>query len=48
MKYGKYGKFKYLCVYNFISSKDTEETCTIYVWSDNENIKWSNETDNII
>ena len=44
----KYGKFKYLCVYNFVSSKDTEETCTIYVWSDNENIKWSNETDNII
>ena len=44
----KYGKFKYLCVYNFISSKDTEETCTIYVWSDNENIMWGNETDNII
>ena len=33
---------------NFISSKDTEETRTIYVWSDNENIMWGNETDNII
>ena len=33
---------------NFISSKDTEETRTIYVRSDNENIMWGNETDNII
>ena len=32
-----------LCV-NFISSKDTEETRTIYVWSDNENFTWGNET----
>ena len=33
---------------NFISSKDTEETRAIYVWSDNKNIMWGNETDNII
>ena len=33
---------------NFVSSKDTEETRTIYVLSDNENIMWGNETDNII
>ena len=32
-----------LCV-NFISSKDTEETRTIYVWIDNENFTWGNET----
>ena len=31
---------------NFISSKDTEETCAIYVWSDNKDIKSGNETDN--
>ena len=33
---------------NFISSKDTEETRTIYVWSDNENFTWCNETHIII
>ena len=33
---------------NFISSKDTGETRTIYVWSDNEKIRLGNETDNII
>ena len=33
---------------NFISSKDIEETRTIYAWSDNENFMWGNETDNII
>ena len=33
---------------NFISSKDTEETCAIYVWSDNKDIKSGNETDDII
>ena len=33
---------------NFISSKDTGETRTIYVWSDNEEIRLGNETDNII
>ena len=33
---------------NFICSKDTEETSTIYIWNDNENIMWGNETDNII
>ena len=33
---------------NFISSKDTEETRTIYEWSDNDDIMRSSETDNII
>ena len=33
---------------NFISSKDTGETRTIYVWSDNEEIRSGNETDDII
>ena len=38
-----------LCMYiNFISSKDTGETCTIYVWSDNTKIKICNNTDDII
>ena len=29
---------------NFISSKDTGEICTIYAWSDNEEIRQGNET----
>ena len=33
---------------NFISSKDTGETRTIYVWSDNEEIRSGNGTDDII
>ena len=33
---------------NFIFSKDTGETRTIYIWSDNENIIGENETGNII
>ena len=33
---------------NFISSKFTGETPTIYVWSDNEEIMLDNETDDII
>ena len=33
---------------NFISSKDGGETRTIYVWSNNESIMWSSETDDII
>ena len=33
---------------NFISSKDTGETCTIYAWSDNVKIIWGNGTDDII
>ena len=32
---------------NFISSKDGGETRTIFVWSDDEEIRWSNETDDI-
>ena len=37
---------KYAC--NFISSKDTRETLTIFVWSDIEEIRSGNETDYII
>ena len=33
---------------NFISSKDTGETRTIYVWSDNKEIRLGNETGDII
>ena len=33
---------------NFVSSKDTGETCTIFVWSDNEEIRSDNKTDGII
>ena len=33
---------------NFISSKDTGETRTIYVWSDNVSIVRGGDTDNII
>ena len=33
---------------NFISSKDTGENRTTYVWSDNENMMWGNETSDII
>ena len=33
---------------NFISSTDTRETRTIYIQSDNEEIRWGNETDDII
>ena len=33
---------------NFISSKDTGETCTIYVWSDNVSIMRGSDTDGII
>ena len=36
-----------MCV-NFISSKDTGETHTIYVWSNNESIMWGSDTDDII
>ena len=33
---------------NFISSKDTGETHTIYVWTNNESIMWGSDTDDII
>ena len=36
-----------MCV-NFISSKDTRETRTIYLWSINESIMWGSDTDDII
>ena len=44
----EYGKFKWICVFNFISSKDTGEACTIYVWSDNVSIIPGSDTDDII
>ena len=34
--------------FNFISSKDTGETRTIYVWSNSESIIWGSDTDDII
>ena len=33
---------------NFISSKDTGQTRTIYVWSDNIKIMWGSDTDDIV
>ena len=33
---------------NFLSFKDTGETRFIYIWSDNEEIRWGNETDDVI
>ena len=33
---------------NFLSSNDTGEIRTIFVWSDNEEIRLGNETDDII
>ena len=33
---------------NFISSNDTAEIRTIFVWSNNEEIRLGNETDDII
>ena len=33
---------------NFISSNDTGKICTIFVWSDNEEIRSGNETDDIV
>ena len=33
---------------NFISSKDTGETRTIYVWSDNAKIMVGNETEDYL
>ena len=33
---------------NFISSKATGQTRTIYVWSNNESIMWCSYTDNVI
>ena len=33
---------------NFISSNDTGETRTVFVWSNNEEIRLGNETDDII
>ena len=33
---------------NFVSSNDTGETRTIFVWSDNEEIRLGNETDDIV
>ena len=38
-----------ICMHvNFVFSSDTGETCTIFVWSDNEETRSGNETDDII
>ena len=33
---------------SFVSSNDTGEVRTLFVWSDNEEIRFGNETDDII
>ena len=33
---------------NFVSSNDTGEIRTVSAWSDNEEIRWGNETDDIV
>ena len=33
---------------NFVYSNDTGEVCTVFLWSDNEEIRLGNETDDII
>ena len=33
---------------NFVYSNDTGEVCTVFVWSDNEEIRLGNETDDIV
>ena len=33
---------------NFVSSNDTGEIRTVFVWSDNEEIRLGNETDDIV
>ena len=38
-----------ICMHeNFVFSNDTRETCTIFVWSDSEEIRSGNKTDDII
>ena len=37
-----------ICACNFTSSKDTGETRTIYVWSNNAKIMWGSDTYDII
>ena len=44
----EYKKFKCLCVLILFLSKDTGETRTIYVWSDNASIMQCSDTDDII
>ena len=41
-------KFQLCMRVNFISSKDSGEMRIIFVWSDNEEVRWGNETDDII
>ena len=41
------GKYECKCV-NVISSNDTGEICTFFVWSDNDEIRSGNETDDVI
>ena len=44
----KYLKIQISIRVSFISSKDNEETRTIYVWSNNESIMPGRDTDDII
>ena len=44
----KVWKIQISILVNFISSKDTGETRTIYVWSDSVSIMWISDTDDII
>ena len=41
------GKYECKCV-NVISSNDTGEICTFFVWNDNDEIRSGNETDDVI
>ena len=45
---GRIRKIKISMHDNFISSNDTGETCTIYVWSDSVSIMRGSDTDDII
>ena len=45
---GRAWKIQISMLANFISSKDTRETRTIYVWNDNVKIMWGSGTDDII
>ena len=41
-------KIKINMYINFVSSNDTGEFCTLFVWRDNEKIRLGNETDDLV
>ena len=45
---GRVWKIQISMLANFISSKDTGETRTIYVWNDNVKIMWGSGRDDIV